>query len=503
LVRIIRYLAIAALGGLIGWLIVEPIDYLTPPGNPSVTYLQQILLGAIIGLFIGTALGLAEAISGLSPRDAVKSIVLGAAIGAAGGAMGLIFGNAFYGPLHQASVNMDAPSMASDGTIVSGGTSVLGFITEMIGRTIGWAFFGTFLGVTQGLSVQSNKKMVNGAIGGFIGGFVGGFIFAILNSMNDGHVMSIPVAFMRMIGFTVVGAAIGLFIGLIEELTKQAWLIKLVGKNEGKEIMIFKPQTIGGRDELIDIPIFGDPDVEPRHFVIKADQRRHLIQDLNTSSGTFVNGQKIQQPQLLKDGDVIQVGMTKLKFRDKATRSLISSGSGGGYSAGPRIPTSGMVCPYCGDIKDANGNCSCTLGAGQAPPTPPGAPVSQTQSATVIQPAQPQPLIPMGQTIPMGTPTAGKPSLIGISGPYQGQTYELIANGETTIGRQSDRNIALSTDNTVSRQHARIADEGGQFVIYDLGSANGTHVNNSPITRQVLANGDMVQVGSTKFRFDA
>jgi pSer/pThr/pTyr-binding forkhead associated (FHA) protein len=74
--------------------------------------------------------------------------------------------------------------------------------------------------------------------------------------------------------------------------------------------------------------------------------------------------------------------------------------------------------------------------------------------------------------------------------------------GETTIGRQSDRNISLSSDNTASRQHARVANEGGQFVLYDMGSANGTHVNNSRIDRHVLTPGDLVQIGNTKFRYE-
>ena len=43
---------------------------------------------------------------------------------------------------------------------------------------------------------------------------------------------------------------------------------------------------------------------------------------------------------------------------------------------------------------------------------------------------------------------------------------------------------------------------GGRFVVYDMGSSNGTHVNGTKVSQQVLNNGDLVQVGSTKFRFE-
>jgi pSer/pThr/pTyr-binding forkhead associated (FHA) protein len=105
----------------------------------------------------------------------------------------------------------------------------------------------------------------------------------------------------------------------------------------------------------------------------------------------------------------------------------------------------------------------------------------------------------------MGTPISGAiggAKLVGVSGPFAGQVFGLVPGGEMTIGRQSDRSISLSMDNTVSRQHARIADEGGRFVLYDLGSANGTYVNNSKVTSHVLTNGDLIQIGSTKFRYE-
>jgi pSer/pThr/pTyr-binding forkhead associated (FHA) protein len=98
--------------------------------------------------------------------------------------------------------------------------------------------------------------------------------------------------------------------------------------------------------------------------------------------------------------------------------------------------------------------------------------------------------------------TPASPKLIGTTGPYAGQTFILSPRGATSVGREDGRDIVLSMDTTVSRRHARIADEGGRFVVYDEGSSNGTTVNGMPITCQPLAPGDVVQFGAAAFRFE-
>ena len=93
------------------------------------------------------------------------------------------------------------------------------------------------------------------------------------------------------------------------------------------------------------------------------------------------------------------------------------------------------------------------------------------------------------------------PRLVGMEGPYTGQVF-LLTNTTNIIGREPDKDIVLSADTTTSRNHARIVNEGGDFVVYDNGSANGTFVNSLRISMQVLAPGDIVQFGASKFRFE-
>ncbi|MCO5187096.1 MAG: VWA domain-containing protein [Anaerolineae bacterium] len=64
----------------------------------------------------------------------------------------------------------------------------------------------------------------------------------------------------------------------------------------------------------------------------------------------------------------------------------------------------------------------------------------------------------------------------------------------TSIGRDAGNDIVLD-DSSISGQHAKIRLEDGEFIIYDLASTNGTTINGSTITRQVLKDGDRIELG--------
>ena len=72
---------------------------------------------------------------------------------------------------------------------------------------------------------------------------------------------------------------------------------------------------------------------------------------------------------------------------------------------------------------------------------------------------------------------------------------------ETTIGRMPGQNTISVADETASASHVRIRYETGQFVLYDLGSRNGTFVNGRRVDRQILMDEDVIVVGETPFVF--
>lgn len=70
--------------------------------------------------------------------------------------------------------------------------------------------------------------------------------------------------------------------------------------------------------------------------------------------------------------------------------------------------------------------------------------------------------------------------------------------GKTIIGRKEDCDLRIPLGE-ISRQHAVLMIDGDTATIRDLGSANGTYVNNKRITEQELDAGDHVVIGPVVF----
>lgn len=77
-----------------------------------------------------------------------------------------------------------------------------------------------------------------------------------------------------------------------------------------------------------------------------------------------------------------------------------------------------------------------------------------------------------------------------------GQVFEL--GDELTVGRAIGCSVALPDDTFVSTLHARVFRRDGSLYVEDLGSTNGTFVNDRPVTGTVpFHKGDRIQVGKT------
>ena len=92
------------------------------------------------------------------------------------------------------------------------------------------------------------------------------------------------------------------------------------------------------------------------------------------------------------------------------------------------------------------------------------------------------------------------PALVVRSGGGRAGEHFVPAGARTVIGRSPDCEVFLD-DVTVSRRHAVLVEEGGQFWIEDQGSLNGTFVNHARVDRIELENGDEVQIGKYRLTF--
>ena len=91
------------------------------------------------------------------------------------------------------------------------------------------------------------------------------------------------------------------------------------------------------------------------------------------------------------------------------------------------------------------------------------------------------------------------PKLVAIDGPIKGQII-VLGGEEFSIGRDSANALALPSV-TASRRHCLIRRDGDEAEITDLESKNGTFVNDVPVKKQRLQQGDRIRIGDSLFLF--
>jgi pSer/pThr/pTyr-binding forkhead associated (FHA) protein len=180
----------------------------------------------------------------------------------------------------------------------------------VIARIVGWSLMGLLLGAGVGIASLSVQNILKGAIGGISGGFAGGLVFDLIGALSQTGFMS------RLIGFSVIGLAIGFFIGLVQELTKAAWLTVEAGRLKGRQYRLEGAAISIGRAEENPVGLFGDSAVQARHAVIEHKDASYVLRNMAVQAGTFVNGNRVETVAL-NDGDTIRIGGYELGFHTR------------------------------------------------------------------------------------------------------------------------------------------------------------------------------------------
>ncbi len=173
-------------------------------------------------------------------------------------------------------------------------------------------------------------------------------------------------------------------------------------------------------------------------------------------------------------------------------------GPAGGINPNPPIKTSGFwvfkkkqcsqcnqaldvswdACPYCAQASQQQ---TAATAAANKPKAP-----SKTQAFMINAP---------------GGAAAGMQLLgwlVPMQGPQRGELFTL--SPATVIGKDPTCTIVLQ-DSFMSSKHAEIKAEAGTWVLKDLGSTNGTMVNDKRVDKQELVDGDMVMFGKCLVKF--
>lgn len=244
---------------------------------------------AAIALMIGLALGIGEGVFYGSGTKAVIYALIGAGI-----ALGIGLVSGFIAQWLYADLIQDTEDAMK-----------LAFI-----RGLGWSILGLGVGVAAGLIKPNGKRILFCSLGGFIGGFIGGFLFNYVCDWIPNDVVA------RGAAIAIMGLLIGLGVGLLEQVAKQAWLKVIRGAFEGKEYLVFDGVTSIGNNGSNTIVLFKDKLVGTHHCDIKLEGSTYVIYDCGTPMGTVVNGARISR-KALRTGDTIAVGNSVLVFNAK------------------------------------------------------------------------------------------------------------------------------------------------------------------------------------------
>ncbi len=143
---------------------------------------------------------------------------------------------------------------------------------------------------------------------------------------------------------------------------------------------------------------------------------------------------------------------------------------------GEKLHASWDQCPYCGWAE----------GAAVSAPSPSGGGDGKARTMAIDMGAQ------------AGGGGAAVGWLVPLEGPQSGELFQL--KHRCVVGTAPDCDVVLR-DGSISSRHAEFIATGGGFRVNDLGSTNGTFVNDKRITSHDLVDNDNVRLGRTPFKF--
>jgi hypothetical protein len=280
--RLIFYSAmIGGWAAFAGWLVSELFLFQRTFHEGLWGFIVILLAAALIGGCIAGGLTLLGGVANGSFRGQWHRFLPGFLGGMAGGAVGSLLGN-----------------------------SIFLVVSHWVFLVFGWTLMGLAIGAVEGIYDKSPKKLRNGLIGGGLGGLLGGVMFNLLGATSMAE---------RATAFVILGMCIGCFVGLAQVILKEAWLTVEAGFRPGRQLLLSTPEIVMGTSERAALPFiaFGAKGVEPVHArILRRDDGTYVLEDNRSRTGTFVNGRPVQGAVLLRNEDVIQLGVNLVRFRE-------------------------------------------------------------------------------------------------------------------------------------------------------------------------------------------
>ncbi|WP_245815017.1 FHA domain-containing protein [Cystobacter ferrugineus] len=246
--------------------------------------------------------------------------------------------------------------------------------------------------------------------------------------------------------------------------------------------------------------------VSRRHARLRRQNGHVVVEDLGSYNGVRINGERIQGPAQVEDGDLIQIGDYDLAVQREVPQPVAPT---------IRVPASALQAAIA-QAESAAAAAAAAQGAASeedeedsddsAEDTPANAAEENTTVLPGKQRRQSTAVIRLDQ-VEMNRPRRLEsvepeiaPRLIVVSPEFKGQEFACIRT-EMRVGRTEDNDIAID-HRSLSRLHAKIVREDtGEWRIIDMQSANGMSVNGEIYAQASLSHGDIVELGHVKLRF--
>lgn len=416
---VLRQSLAGGLGGALAFALMESQRRAAERFGTGDGFDSAITVGVTFGGIVVTALILAQEMGSRSGLRLLFRGSAGAIAGALLGVAGFFLSSWFFG-----SVSAFGEAEA----------------VEAVARALGWGLFGACLGITPGLVSRADRRVLQGLLGGALGGVAGGCLFVVIAAAAPDGTVS------RFFGYTVLGLALGATTAATEQALRVAWLTFLTGPQEGRSVLLFRDENTLGRDELADVPLFGDPSVQRRHACLTL-KPAPIISIASPIAELQVDGFPVRDAALA-DGSLIEIGRHRLRFYHREVDEM--------------------------------------------PPVPP--PAEPKPAAAGAAPARGRPRARTPQESAEAY-TPGMPVVLRVATGSAAGRVMTLSQG-VTLGRETDNDLTL-LDPKVSRYHARIEPRDGSWVLSDLGSTNGTRLNGLRVVRAGLVPGDFIYLGDT------
>ena len=322
-------------------------------------------------------------------------------------------------------------------------------------------------------------------------------------------------------------------------------LIQRESETSSKEYELTRPEIVIGRDPNVDLTI-PSPAVSRRHARLTRHGEGYSLEDLGSSNGTFLNGERLLEQRLLKTGDQIRLGQAiSLTYQAPAPAPVQQTAVSSAPATNDKVLQTVLEVDV--DIDEINGAASpkllVTIAGGSSKTynlTSPVLTIGRVEGNDIIIPSQivsghharleqvnggyqltvlPQARNPVlfegrpveesqelhhGDIMRIGSLDPGMMVTMTYQAPGQAAAEPArdIEFGEKTliqVGRDPSNDVVLDSP-TVSRYHAQFERVGQRFRVLDLRSSNGTFVNDERIEKETwLKPMDTIRIGQYRF----